>query len=404
MNGEGLLQLREVTKNFEGRKKSGEDVLAVDRLTLSCSAGELLGLIGPSGCGKSTTLRMIAGLEKPTAGNIILDGRDITHLRPSQRGIGLGFETYALYPPLNVYENIAFNLRAHHIDPKEIDRRVREVAERMRLGELLKARPSSLSSGQKQRVNLARALVRRPKLLLLDEPLSHLDGLERRHLRAEIKEMQRDWGIATILVTHDQEEAAALADRIAVVNEGVLQQLDDVQQLFDSPANLFTAGFIGDPPMNLWRATATASAGMSTVTVGESMRVSAPLPGVKGAVHVGVRPHDIRITQAGQGHVTGRVIGSEFLGEESHAQVMVGTVAVSVYGPTANIPAQVPVGLRFLRGHVFDGDTGQRAGTFSEGTCHWEVLAQPGDGAELLSVPNPRSNGSASAKADTANE
>jgi multiple sugar transport system ATP-binding protein len=364
-----------LTKRFAGRGADG-GVLAVHSLSFVCERGELLALLGPSGCGKSTTLRILAGLEKPTSGRVLAAGRDITRVRASQRGIGLAFENYALYPPMTVYENIAFNLRARGLSSGDIDRRVRDIAERMQLNDVLHLRPRALSSGHKQRVNLARAFVRQPRLVLLDEPLSHLDGLERRRLRAEIKELQKDWNVAIILVTHDQEEAASLADRIAVLNSGELQQLDEVQKLFESPANLFTARFIGDPPMNVWPATATTDSQGGSLTVQGSLMAWLPLQVPNGrSVSIGVRPHDIDIVDEASGELVGKVTASEFLGDESHVQVAIGAVSVSVYGPLPDIGPGVSVGLRFRRWHLFDNESGKRLGTFGAADSRWRMAA-----------------------------
>ena len=251
------LRLEHLYKRYDNRdkKKKGElNPYAVDDLTLDMEQGAFISILGPSGCGKSTTLRMIAGLEEITKGNILVGDTDIGKIPPKDRGIGLAFEDYALYPPLTVYENIAFCLRAKKTDEKEVDERTREIAKVMKIEQLLDAKVSGLSGGQKQRVNIARALVRRPKVLLLDEPLSHLDGKMRQVLRGEIKRLHNEIKCTTILVTHDQIEAISLADYIAIMNLGVLQQYGTPDEIYNDPANEFVAGFIGEPPMNLLRA------------------------------------------------------------------------------------------------------------------------------------------------------
>ncbi|HZC36055.1 MAG TPA: ABC transporter ATP-binding protein, partial [Chthoniobacterales bacterium] len=226
---------------------------AVDELDLAITDGEFVALLGPSGCGKSTTLRMVAGLESVTDGEIRVGSKLINRVHPKDRGVGLAFENYALYPPLKVRDNLAFNLKAHGVNGKEIAKRVKEIAQTLRIEELLDLKPGVLSSGQKQRVNMARAMVRRPAVLLLDEPLSHLDARLRVELRTEIKRLHAEQRFTTIIVTHDQLEAMALADRIAVMNEGKLQQFDTPLEVFNHPANEFVAGFLGEPPMNIFR-------------------------------------------------------------------------------------------------------------------------------------------------------
>ena len=236
-------------------KKKQLDDYAVNNLSFTCNDGEFIGILGPSGCGKSTTLRMIAGLEEITAGNAYIGNVRINDLKPKDRNIGLAFEDYALYPPLTVYENLAFNMRAKGKSDEEIKKAVEYVAPLLKVDDLLDMKPPALSGGQKQRVNIARAIVRRPGLLLLDEPLSHLDGKMRQTLRHEIKRMHHEIKCTTIIVTHDQMEAMSLADRIVIMKDGELQQMGTPLEVYDNPANEFVAGFIGEPPMNLLRST-----------------------------------------------------------------------------------------------------------------------------------------------------
>ena len=225
-----VLRLEHVFKRYDNTekklfKKQVKNDFAVKDLSFECKDGEFIGILGPSGCGKSTTLRMIAGLEQITAGDIYIGDVRINDLHPKDRNIGLAFEDYALYPPLTVYDNLAFNMRARNIPEQEIKESVERVAGLMKVDELLNMKPLGLSGGQKQRVNIARALVRRPGLLLLDEPLSHLDGKMRQQLRYEIKRMHHEIKCTTIIVTHDQMEAMSLADRIAIMDMGCLQQI-----------------------------------------------------------------------------------------------------------------------------------------------------------------------------------
>ncbi len=235
----------------QAKKKNLAEVHAVKDLDMVIEDGTFVGILGPSGCGKSTTLRMIAGLEDVTGGKILVDGTEINTLHPKDRGIGLAFEDYALYPPINVYNNIAFCLKAKKVPAQQIKERVNKIASLMKVETLLMEPVNKLSGGQKQRVNIARALVRNPKILLLDEPLSHLDGKMRQVLRAEIKRLVKEIKCTTIIVTHDQMEAMSLADKIAIMDYGVLQQYGTPDEIYNDPVNVFVAGFIGEPPMNL---------------------------------------------------------------------------------------------------------------------------------------------------------
>jgi multiple sugar transport system ATP-binding protein len=238
------VRLEHVYKTYKG------GVEAVKDLNLTIKDGEFLALLGPSGCGKTSTLRMIVGLEDITGGNIWIGERVVNKLEPNERNVALAFETYALYPPLTVRENIAFCLRAKSVPHAEIDRRVHEVADMLEIRDILSRKPAELGGGQKQRVSLARALVREPHVFLMDEPLSHLDAALRAHMRVELKRLHARTGRTTVLVTHDQLEAVAMAERIAVMNLGVLQQVGTFDDIYNHPVNEFVAGFIGEPPMN----------------------------------------------------------------------------------------------------------------------------------------------------------
>ncbi|MCL0065408.1 ABC transporter ATP-binding protein [Dehalococcoidia bacterium] len=233
------------------RKEFGKGVIAVNDLDLAIKNGEFIALLGPSGCGKTTTLLMIAGIYQPTGGEILFDGVRVNEVAPKDRYVGLVFQSYALYPHMTVYENIAFPLRLAKRPKAEIADKVQEVVKLTQIGDLLDRQPGQISGGQQQRVALCRALVKEPEVLLLDEPLSNLDARLRIETRAEIKRLQRELGITTILVTHDQVEAMTMADRVAVLHEGGLQQYVTPEELYDRPKNLFVASFIGDPPMNL---------------------------------------------------------------------------------------------------------------------------------------------------------
>ena len=224
---------------------------AVRDLSLTCDDGEMLALLGPSGCGKTSTLKMVAGIEEVSDGEILFDQRPVSQLAPAERNIAMVFEDYALYPHLSVFENIAFPLRIRRLPGAELERRVTSAIALLGLETLRDESVRRLSGGAQQRVSIGRALVRDPELILFDEPLSHLDGDQKVQLRAEIKRLQQTGGLTAILVTHDQTEAIAMSDRVAVMNDGVLQQCDAPQQLYDHPQNLFVADFIGEPPMNL---------------------------------------------------------------------------------------------------------------------------------------------------------
>jgi ABC-type sugar transport system ATPase subunit len=287
------LTLADLVKVYHGR----EDVPAVNGIDLAIKAGELVALLGPSGCGKTTTLRMIAGLETVTGGSIRIGDREISQLPAAKRGIGVGFESYALYPPMSVRENLLYGLKARKV--KGAEQMVASISRRLEMDDMLELRPAGLSSGQKQRVALARALVRNPPVLLLDEPLSHLDASARQRVRRELKVLQREFGYTTIVVTHDQVEALSLADRLAVMDAGVVQQFGTPDEVFDDPANLFVAQFVGEPQINILRGIARVEAGRVRVEIGSNAGsldtvVSNVPDGTR--VNVGIRPQDCALT------------------------------------------------------------------------------------------------------------
>ncbi|MCW5954152.1 MAG: sn-glycerol-3-phosphate ABC transporter ATP-binding protein UgpC [Propionibacteriaceae bacterium] len=319
------LTLDNLTKRYRG--EAGEDILAVNGLDLDVADGEFLVLVGPSGCGKSTALRMIAGLERITAGEFLIDGRRMNDLDSSERDIAMVFQTYALYPHLSVYRNIAYPLRVQRVPKAERDERVRRVAGLLDLSHLLDRRPGALSGGQRQRVAMGRALVREPKAFLMDEPLSNLDAKLRVQMRAEISALQRRLGITTMYVTHDQVEAMTMGDRVAVMRDGVLQQLGSPLELYDRPANAFVAAFIGSPPANMLDGVVTAGSGQHELILGgHRLPVdSLPLPLGPGPILVAVRPEHARIVGAEDptAIIHGRVADVENLGAEAlcHLQV-----------------------------------------------------------------------------------
>jgi len=237
---------------LEGISKYFGNVKAVEDLTLKIEDEEFLTLLGPSGCGKTTTLRLIAGLEHPNKGNIYIGGQLVNDLPPKDRNVAMVFQSYALYPHMNVFDNIAFPLKIRGLPKEEIRRRVKETAELLDISTLLERKPKELSGGQKQRVALGRAIIRQPQVFLLDEPLANLDAKLRLYMRVELKKLQKSLGITTIYVTHDQVEAMSMSDRIAVMNNGKLQQVGDPSQIYMRPSNVWVAGFIGNPPMNFF--------------------------------------------------------------------------------------------------------------------------------------------------------
>jgi sn-glycerol 3-phosphate transport system ATP-binding protein len=262
---------------------------AVDALTCTIADGEFMVLVGPSGCGKTTALRMVAGLEEPTSGAIAIDGKVVNGVSPRDRDIAMVFQNYALYPHKSVLENLAFGLRQHKMPSAEIAERVREVSSLLTLNELLDRKPAQLSGGQRQRVAMGRALARRPRVYLLDEPLSNLDAQLRTQLRADLKQLHQRFSTTTIYVTHDQVEAMTLGERIGVMSGGKLLQLGTPQEIYRHPANVFVAGFIGSPPMNLLSASATDG----RVNAGDLVL---EIPGApSGELVVGVRPEALRL-------------------------------------------------------------------------------------------------------------
>lgn len=282
--------LQNLTKKYADRTGRGKkEVIAVNQFSFEIPDGKLIGLLGPSGCGKSTTLNLISGLEKPTSGQIFFGDLDVTNLAPEQRGVGLVFQNYALYPHMTVRQNILFplqNLKGKEKLPKEeMERRAYEAAKLVQIEELMERKPGEMSGGQQQRVAIARALVKTPNVLLLDEPLSNLDARLRLQTREEIKRIQQKTGVTTIFVTHDQEEAMSISDLIVVMKEGVVQQIDVPQEVYDSPRNLFVAKFLGTPPINVFDGCVKSG----WLYLGEDRVLSVgSVP--DGEVYVGIRP------------------------------------------------------------------------------------------------------------------
>ncbi len=282
--------LQNLTKIFPGRnKKVKEEVVAVNDFTFTIPDGKLIGLLGPSGCGKSTTLYMISGLQKPSGGKIFFGDEDVTELSAENRGVGLVFQNYALYPHMTVKQNILFPLQnlkgADRLSKEEMLERAYNAAKLVQIDELMERKPSELSGGQQQRVAIARALVKMPKVLLLDEPLSNLDARLRLQTREEIRRIQKETGITTIFVTHDQEEAMSISDMIVVMKLGIVQQIGKPQDVYDDPTNLFVAKFLGTPPINVFDGRVEAG----RLFIGDSAVLD--VPGVADQpVSVGIRP------------------------------------------------------------------------------------------------------------------
>jgi multiple sugar transport system ATP-binding protein len=307
-------------------KVYGNDFTAVRDLNLDVAEGEFMVLVGPSGCGKTTALRMIAGLEEITAGEIRIGDKVVNDLAPRDRDIAMVFQNYALYPHKNVYENLAFGLRMRKVPKAEQKERVEEIARILGLGEMLHRRPAQLSGGQRQRVAMGRAIVREPKAFLMDEPLSNLDAKLRVQMRAEIARIQQALKVTTVYVTHDQVEAMTMGHRVAVMRDGELQQVDTPQRLYDAPANLFVASFVGSPPMNLFEALVEHDNGRLVCRIGETeLELPAdissdrcPLTIYAGRrVAIGIRPEDVREASGWDGaRLRGRILLVESLGSE----------------------------------------------------------------------------------------
>ena len=351
------------TVTFDHVTKKFGDVTAVNDLSLQVRDEEFLVLVGPSGCGKTTALRMLAGLEEQTGGDIFIGERVVNDVAPKDRDIAMVFQNYALYPHMSVYDNISFGLKLRGMPKAEIDRRVTEVAEMLAIGQLLKRKPKELSGGQRQRVAVGRAIAREPAVFLMDEPLSNLDAKLRIQTRGMLQKLHQRIRRTTIYVTHDQVEAMTMGDRIAVMSEGVLQQLDTPENLHEKPVNVFVAGFIGSPAMNFFPAKSVGSDGQVAADAGF---FRAPARGADGAgpgkeLILGVRPEDIHdlATTAPRDMlpVEAKVEVLEFLGNELQLELSAGgqTFIARVTTETQTRPgATLRVGFDLRKLHVFD--------------------------------------------------
>ena len=346
----------------------GAEHPAVDKLNLEIADGEFLVLVGPSGCGKSTSLRMLAGLEEVTAGAIHIGDKEVTRLPPKDRDIAMVFQSYALYPHLTVRNNIGFALKVAGVPKDEIERKVDEVSKVLDLESYLDRKPKNLSGGQRQRVAMGRAIVRQPQVFLMDEPLSNLDAKLRVQTRTQIAALQRRLGVTTVYVTHDQTEAMTMGDRVAVLKDGLLQQVDTPARLYDHPANAFVAGFIGSPSMNLVElplGDTGATAGDSVISMPDDVLADARAKGLRRAI-IGVRPEDMSIGSEG---IAVHVDVVEVLGVDAY-----------VYGRMVDVADQPSVVLRT------DGRQPPKADDVVHATVdsnHVHAFSPEGDGVRL---------------------
>ncbi len=346
------IQLRNVGKRWGS-------FVGVEKFDLTIANKEFLVLLGPSGCGKTTTMRMIAGLEDVTEGEILIDGQVVNDLEPKDRDVAMVFQSYALYPNMNVYENIRFPLKVRGIDPTTHDAKVRRASAMVELDEFLHRKPAELSGGQRQRVALARAIVREPNVFLMDEPLSNLDAKLRVSTRAQIKNLSHELAVTTIYVTHDQIEAMTLADRVVVMKGGVVQQVGSPTEIYDSPANAFVASFIGSPAMNLMKG--TVNAGTFSAEHVEITGLSAPdIP-----LTLGFRAEDASLADDGQGQINAPIYTLELLGDATMVSVRVGDALVSVKADKtfrAAIGDTVSIRIPTEICHLFNAEDGARLG------------------------------------------
>jgi multiple sugar transport system ATP-binding protein len=345
-----VIQLKDVKKSFGS-------VDVIGNVNLAIGDGEFVIFVGPSGSGKSTLLRLIAGLEDTSGGQIIIDGTDVTNMGPAERELSMVFQSYALYPTKTVRQNMSFGLEVARLPRPEIDRRVNDVAQILKLSDYMDRKPRALSGGQRQRVAIGRAIVREPVAFLFDEPLSNLDAALRVEMRIEIAKLHQRLGSTMIYVTHDQVEAMTLADKIVVLDHGAIQQVGTPMELYEHPANLFVAQFIGSPKMNVFPATPTAEGLSIAGGSGTVADVAAPA----GTVEAGARPEDIVLVPAGQGHLPGTVEVVERLGSDTYAYVAadgIGPLTVRIVGNAADTGVGQQVGLKLdpARLHLFDAN------------------------------------------------
>ena len=343
------------------QKKYRSDVIPVKDISLEVKDGEFLTLLGPSGCGKSTLLRLIAGLEPPTKGRVIIGGKNVNKAAPGDRNVAMVFQSYALYPHMTAAENISTSLKLRKMSKEEIRRRVTEAANKLELTSLLDRKPGQMSGGQRQRVALARALVRDPEVFLLDEPLSNLDALLREQVRAQMKQLFKDQNKPVVYVTHDQTEAMTLSTKVAVLNKGLIQQLDPPSRIYSHPANQFVASFVGSPQMNLL----TVNCEENTAFLGEN-KISLPeINSLPNSVVLGIRPEDISLaTSEDDNAIKGKVFLVEQLGKENLVSIKLDKTHIVIRAllprdctyEAENINLLLPTN----KIHCFDVNTGDR--------------------------------------------
>jgi multiple sugar transport system ATP-binding protein len=356
------VELKNVLKRFGTTK-------AVDNINLKVKDKEFLTLLGPSGCGKTTTLRITAGLEKPDKGEIYIGGELVNNVAPKDRDIAMVFQSYALYPHMNVYDNIAFGLKMRKLPKAEIKKRVQEVAEILKIGGLLDRKPNQLSGGQQQRAALGRAIARHPKVFLLDEPLSNLDAILRVHMRVELKKLQEELAVTTIYVTHDQVEAMTMSKRVAIMNEGKLQQLDSPQKIYNKPINAFVGSFVGTPPMNFIDFSLKeknndiiCDAGYFEFDIPKGLKQLIIDKATNSELKLGVRPEDIFVSETrGQKRIETEVYAVQLMG--SHTLVSLKTGQDLIVAQTSNefkLDEGEKAGITFNMDkiHIFDKKTG----------------------------------------------
>jgi len=343
---------------LKGITKRWNEFVAVRDLSLLIEDQEFLVLLGPSGCGKTTTMRMIAGLEEPTLGDVFIGERKVNDDLPKDRDVAMVFQNYGLYPHLSVYENIRYPLKVRKVPKSLHSEKVRQAAEKVQLDHLLERKPRELSGGQRQRVALARAIVRTPTVFLMDEPLSNLDAKLRVTMRAELKHLQHELKITTVYVTHDQIEAMTLADRVAVMDHGIISQLGAPEEIYNDPANLFVAGFIGSPPMNLMKGKLHDN-NFQHPNFSISINHEANLE----EATLGIRPEDLILCAAQKGVLQGTVYAHELTGESTLTTINVGPDRLTIRGPKEfkiNIDEAVGVQFEASKCFLFSNQTGER--------------------------------------------
>ena len=355
------------TVRIENVSKKYDEVIAVENLNLDIEDSEFVAILGPSGCGKTSTIRMVAGLEEITDGLISIGDRTVNNLTPQERNVAMAFESYALYPPLTIFENVAFPLRSKGVPDAEVKKAVTRISEMLDISEILKEYPKSLSGGQKQRIGLARALVRSPDVLLLDEPISHLDSRHRCRMRAQLKKLIHDVNITTLYITHDQQEGIALSDRMAVMNFGELQQFDTPDNIFNNPKNKFVADFVGEPPMNFIEVELISEGG-NKYFINDAVKIKVPeqfnkldLP---NQLELGIRPFHCEASLKDphtENTIKGKIFIIEMLGESNLLTVKLGDNLMQVEINSefdAKLDEPVWISLNLSKLHLFDIENG----------------------------------------------